>query len=183
MSDGQRLIFCGREIEIPTAGDYITSQVGDTPVIALRRKNGSISAMVNRCAHRFDNLLAVRSTCVGADLSYHNWVCVSQAHCGPRFLAHRHPGSESRCKHSPMIEFLMIPGAPQPVAPYTHATAADGWLFVTGQVPTSLDDDTAPLRRASLHQPNGCRARCIGGDRSVGTHEATDERRWRRPMI
>ena len=44
-----------------------------------------------------------------------------------------------------MIEFLMIPGAPRPVAPYSHATAADGWLFVTGQVPTSPDDDTAPL--------------------------------------
>ena len=44
-----------------------------------------------------------------------------------------------------MIEFLMIPGAPLPVAPYSHATAADGWLFVTGQVPTSPDDDTAPL--------------------------------------
>ena len=44
-----------------------------------------------------------------------------------------------------MIEFLTIPGAPQPVAPYSHATAADGWLFVTGQVPTSPDDDTAPL--------------------------------------
>ena len=44
-----------------------------------------------------------------------------------------------------MIEFLMIPGAPRPVAPYSHATAADGWLFVTGQVPTSPYDDTAPL--------------------------------------
>ena len=44
-----------------------------------------------------------------------------------------------------MIEFLMIPGAPQPVAPYSHATAADGWLFVTGEVPTSPNDDTAPL--------------------------------------
>ena len=44
-----------------------------------------------------------------------------------------------------MIEFLMIPGAPLPVAPYSHATAADVWLFVTGQVPTSPDDDTAPL--------------------------------------
>jgi 2-iminobutanoate/2-iminopropanoate deaminase len=44
-----------------------------------------------------------------------------------------------------MIEFLMIPGAPQPAALYSHATAADGWLFVTGQVPTRPDDDTAPL--------------------------------------
>jgi 2-iminobutanoate/2-iminopropanoate deaminase len=44
-----------------------------------------------------------------------------------------------------MIEFLMVPGAPKPVAPYSHATAADGWVFVTGQVATDPDDDNAPL--------------------------------------
>ncbi|HYU11838.1 MAG TPA: RidA family protein [Stellaceae bacterium] len=44
-----------------------------------------------------------------------------------------------------MIEFLMVPGAPKPVAPFSHATAVDGWLFVTGQMPTDPDDDTAPL--------------------------------------
>src|SRR5207247_3443784 len=44
-----------------------------------------------------------------------------------------------------MIEFLMVPGAPKPVAPYSHATAAEGWVFVTGQVPTDPGDDNAPL--------------------------------------
>jgi reactive intermediate/imine deaminase len=44
-----------------------------------------------------------------------------------------------------MIEFLMIPAAPHPVAPFSHATAADGWLFVTGQIPTNPADDNAPL--------------------------------------
>jgi 2-iminobutanoate/2-iminopropanoate deaminase len=44
-----------------------------------------------------------------------------------------------------MIEFLMLAGAPKPVAPYSHATAADGWVFVTGQIPTDPDDDSAPL--------------------------------------
>jgi reactive intermediate/imine deaminase len=44
-----------------------------------------------------------------------------------------------------MIEFLMVPGAPTPVAPTSHAVAADGWLFVTGQMPTDPDDDKAPL--------------------------------------
>src|SRR5216684_594382 len=39
----------------------------------------------------------------------------------------------------------MIRGAPQPVAPFSHATAADGWLFVTGQMPTDPDDHSAPL--------------------------------------
>ena len=44
-----------------------------------------------------------------------------------------------------MIEFLMVPGAPTPVAPFSHATAVDGWLFVTGQIPTDPEDDRAPL--------------------------------------
>ncbi|HWD60680.1 MAG TPA: RidA family protein [Stellaceae bacterium] len=44
-----------------------------------------------------------------------------------------------------MIEFLMIAGAPRPVAPFSHAVAADGWLFVTGQMPTDPADDAAPL--------------------------------------
>ena len=44
-----------------------------------------------------------------------------------------------------MIEFLMVADAPTPVAPFSHATAADGWLFVTGQMPTDPADDNAPL--------------------------------------
>lgn len=39
----------------------------------------------------------------------------------------------------------MVLGAPKPVAPHSHATAADGWVFVTGQVPTDPDDNSAPL--------------------------------------
>jgi reactive intermediate/imine deaminase len=30
----------------------------------------------------------------------------------------------------------MIAGAPQAVAPFSHATEAEGWVFVTGQMPT-----------------------------------------------
>jgi 2-iminobutanoate/2-iminopropanoate deaminase len=41
--------------------------------------------------------------------------------------------------------FLMIPGAPAPVAPFSHVVEADGWLFVTGQMPTDPQDDGAPL--------------------------------------
>src|SRR5260221_10272375 len=44
-----------------------------------------------------------------------------------------------------MIEFLMIAGAPTPVAPFSHAVAAGDWLFVTGQMPTDPSDDRAPL--------------------------------------
>ncbi len=41
--------------------------------------------------------------------------------------------------------FHMIAGAPTPVAPFSHATEVDGWVFLTGQMPTLPDDDAAPL--------------------------------------
>ena len=41
--------------------------------------------------------------------------------------------------------FHMIAGAPNPVAPFSHATEADGWVFVTGQMPTDPDAPDAPL--------------------------------------
>jgi 2-iminobutanoate/2-iminopropanoate deaminase len=36
----------------------------------------------------------------------------------------------------------MVPGAPDPVAPFSHAVESDGWVFLTGQMPftdTSID--------------------------------------------
>ena len=41
--------------------------------------------------------------------------------------------------------FMMIPGAPTPVAPFSHAVEVDGWVFLTGQMPTDPNDDGAPL--------------------------------------
>jgi 2-iminobutanoate/2-iminopropanoate deaminase len=41
--------------------------------------------------------------------------------------------------------FHMVAGAPVPVAPFSHAVEVDGWVFLTGQMPTLPHDDTAPL--------------------------------------
>ncbi len=41
--------------------------------------------------------------------------------------------------------FMMIPGAPAPVAPFSHAVEVDGWVFLTGQMPTDPNDAAAPL--------------------------------------
>ena len=35
----------------------------------------------------------------------------------------------------PALLFHMVGGAPDPVAPFSHAVEADGWVFVTGQMP------------------------------------------------
>ncbi|WP_222877586.1 RidA family protein [Terrihabitans soli] len=45
----------------------------------------------------------------------------------------------------------MIDSGPRPVAPFSHAVEADGWVFVTGQMPTDPNAPDAPL-------PNGIEA-------------------------
>jgi 2-iminobutanoate/2-iminopropanoate deaminase len=39
----------------------------------------------------------------------------------------------------------MISSGPRPVAPFSHAVEADGWVFVTGQMPTDPAAPDAPL--------------------------------------
>jgi len=47
--------------------------------------------------------------------------------------------------------FHLLPEAPKPVAPYSHAVEAGGFVFVTGQLATDPDDD-------SLAVPDGIEA-------------------------
>ena len=41
--------------------------------------------------------------------------------------------------------FHMISGGPRPVAPFSHAVEADGWVILTGQMPTDPKAPDAPL--------------------------------------
>ena len=41
--------------------------------------------------------------------------------------------------------FHLFDAAPEPVAPFSHAVESDGWVLITGQMPTDPDDDPAPL--------------------------------------
>ncbi|MGR3434670.1 MAG: RidA family protein [Shimia sp.] len=41
--------------------------------------------------------------------------------------------------------FHMIAGGPRPVAPFSHAVEADGWVLLTGQMPTDPAAPDAPL--------------------------------------
>jgi anthranilate 1,2-dioxygenase large subunit len=66
--------YVGLEVEVPNPGDYRTTFVGDTPVIFNRANDGSLHAMVNRCAHRGATVRreargnAKYHTCI-----YHRW--------------------------------------------------------------------------------------------------------------
>lgn len=43
------------------------------------------------------------------------------------------------------LHYHMIAAGPQPVAPFSHAVESDGWVFVTGQMPTDPEAPGAPL--------------------------------------
>ena len=66
--------YLALDAEIPKAGDYKTTYIGDTPVIVNRAQDGSIHAFVNRCVHRGTTLVrdllgnADSHTCI-----YHHW--------------------------------------------------------------------------------------------------------------
>ena len=46
----------------------------------------------------------------------------------------------------------LIASGPRPVAPFSHAVEADGWVFVTGQMPTDPNAPDAPLPKGIAAQ-------------------------------
>ena len=45
-------VFVGHGSQIPQPGDYVTTTVGDQPVVMVRQWDGGISVLHNRCAHK-----------------------------------------------------------------------------------------------------------------------------------
>ena len=44
--------YLALEVELPEAGDFRTTKIGDTPIVVTRDNDGEIYAFENRCAHR-----------------------------------------------------------------------------------------------------------------------------------
>jgi anthranilate 1,2-dioxygenase large subunit/terephthalate 1,2-dioxygenase oxygenase component alpha subunit len=70
--------FLCLEVEVPEAGDYVTTQVGDSPIIVVRKKDGSIGALVNRCVHKGSIIChqpkGKRTRVHNFVCPYHNWI-------------------------------------------------------------------------------------------------------------
>jgi phenylpropionate dioxygenase-like ring-hydroxylating dioxygenase large terminal subunit len=49
---GRAWLVLGHESQVPKAGDYFTTRMGREPVIVVRKDDGEIGVLVNRCAHR-----------------------------------------------------------------------------------------------------------------------------------
>jgi reactive intermediate/imine deaminase len=43
------------------------------------------------------------------------------------------------------MDFQFFADGPRPVAPFSHAVETDGWVFLTGQMPTDPNAPDAPL--------------------------------------
>jgi anthranilate 1,2-dioxygenase large subunit/terephthalate 1,2-dioxygenase oxygenase component alpha subunit len=66
--------FLGLEVQIPEPGCFILAQVGETPVIVVRDRDGDVRALVNRCSHKGTPLAFVPYGKVDQFMCvYHNW--------------------------------------------------------------------------------------------------------------
>jgi choline monooxygenase len=67
--------FCvGRTDELPLAGDYFTTEVGNVPIIVIRRDSGEIGAMLNVCSHRLSQVASGSGNAKRFACPYHGWV-------------------------------------------------------------------------------------------------------------
>src|SRR2546422_8713232 len=42
-------VFVGHDSEVPSPGDFVTREIGTQPVIMVRKKDGGVSVLLNRC--------------------------------------------------------------------------------------------------------------------------------------
>ncbi len=67
-------LFVGHESQIPNAGDFVASYMGEEPVIVSRANDGSIDVVVNSCTHRGTKLCNVdRGNASTLTCPYHGW--------------------------------------------------------------------------------------------------------------
>jgi len=71
---GRAWLFVGHTSQVPQPGDYITTELGRSPVIMVRHRDGNVHVLINRCTHRGAKVVnerkghATRLTCC-----YHGW--------------------------------------------------------------------------------------------------------------
>jgi phenylpropionate dioxygenase-like ring-hydroxylating dioxygenase large terminal subunit len=68
-------VFVGHDSQTPNKGDYITTEIGDQPVIMVRHANDEIYVLHNRCPHKGTKIAIDRAGNTGKFFRcpYHAW--------------------------------------------------------------------------------------------------------------
>ena len=68
-------VYIGHESEIKKSGDFVARDIGRSAVIMVRDKKGAVNVMVNRCAHRGNNLCnETDGNKRNFECLYHGWI-------------------------------------------------------------------------------------------------------------
>jgi salicylate 5-hydroxylase large subunit len=67
--------YVGLECEVPKPGDFRRTYIGEREVLLLRKEDGAVSVVENRCAHRGSQICQALSGNTGKSLMcpYHQW--------------------------------------------------------------------------------------------------------------
>jgi fatty-acyl-CoA synthase len=67
-------VYVGHASEVPEPNDYIMKSIGPEPVIMARDQDGNINLLLNRCAHRGNQVCLTEKGNAGMFVCpYHGW--------------------------------------------------------------------------------------------------------------